>query len=177
MNIDFCQKHKKNLTGLKYIYLHYISVLYIIINIIYPNFSIDMTDTVQIITPMVIVTRAATQKHVAGMVWTVPQILLPSWLMVHWWSWCCCSPRSFWVTLRVSCALWGHCCIPTWDLSWMSIRDLWCTHTMEMRKTKCKTILPLWSNVENESWRGRLLGMFLTRNENFVVYLHVVVFV
>lgn len=44
----------------------------------------NMTDTVQIITPMVIVTRAATQKHVAGMVWTVPQILLPSWLMVHW---------------------------------------------------------------------------------------------
>lgn len=44
----------------------------------------NMTDTVQIIMPMVIVIRAATQKHVAGMVWTVPQILHPSWLMVHW---------------------------------------------------------------------------------------------
>ncbi len=116
---------------------------------------------------MIIVTRAATQKHVAGMVWTVPLILLPSRLMVHWWSWCCCSPRSFLVTLRVSCALWDCCCTPIWDLSWMRIKDLWCTHTIEMRKTKCKTILPLWSNVENESWRGRLLGMFLAQKWTF----------
>lgn len=44
----------------------------------------NTTNTVQIITPMVIATRAATRKHVAGMVWTVPETLLPSWQTAHW---------------------------------------------------------------------------------------------
>lgn len=44
----------------------------------------NMTDTVQIILPMVIVTKAVTQKHVAGTDWTAPQTLLPNWQMARW---------------------------------------------------------------------------------------------
>jgi len=117
---------------------------------------LGMTSTAQTTMVTVSVTRAASQRLVAGTASTVPLTFLQNWQLAHWSLWYGCSPRSCLATWGVSCASLEPCCTPTCRWSWMKIINQWCYLIMRMSRDK------VYRAAEaRESWTERLLGKFM----------------